>query len=144
MYPLDDVIMDRFNWYIDGFLSQSSTEPAVCNSVRTNCRTISAVAGEFRRYKGHETSQCWWPVCYDSSVWSMFWLCQLMMTSLNGNTFRVTGLLWEEFTGYRWILLTKTSDAELWCFLISTTEQTVEETIETTSCSLWRHCSVPR
>ena len=31
----------------------------------------------------------------------------------NGNNFRVTGLLCEEFTGHR----TKTSDAELWCFL---------------------------
>ena len=29
------------------------------------------------------------------------------MTSSNGNTFRVTGLLWEEFTGHRWIPLTQ-------------------------------------
>ena len=38
-----------------------------------------------------------------------------MMTSLNGNIFRVTGPLWGEFTGQRWITLTKASDAELWC-----------------------------
>ena len=30
--------------------------------------------------------------------------------------FRVTGPLWGESTGHRWIPLTKTSDAELWCF----------------------------
>ena len=30
--------------------------------------------------------------------------------------FRVTGRLWGEFTGDRWIPLTKASDAELWCF----------------------------
>ena len=31
--------------------------------------------------------------------------------------FRVTGPLCGEFTGPRWIPLTKASDAELWCFL---------------------------
>ena len=42
-----------------------------------------------------------------------------MMTSSNGNLFRVTGPLCEEFTGDRWIPRTKASDAELWCFLWS-------------------------
>ena len=41
----------------------------------------------------------------------------LMMTSSNGNIFRVTGHLYGEFTGPRWIPRTKASDAELWCFL---------------------------
>ena len=41
---------------------------------------------------------------------------QSMMTSSNGNTFRVTGPLCGEFTGQRWIPHTKASDAELWCF----------------------------
>ena len=51
------------------------------------------------------------------------------MTSSNGNIFRVTGPLWGEYTGYRWIPLTKASDVELWCFLWSAPEQTVEQTI---------------
>ena len=42
-----------------------------------------------------------------------------MMTSSNGNIFRVTGPLCGEFTGHRCIPLTKASDAELWCFLWS-------------------------
>ena len=42
-----------------------------------------------------------------------------MVTSSNGNIFRVTGLLCGEFTGHRWIPLTKAGDAELWCFLWS-------------------------
>ena len=42
-----------------------------------------------------------------------------MMTSSNGNIFRVTSPLCGEFTGNRWIPLTKASDAELWCFLWS-------------------------
>ena len=38
-----------------------------------------------------------------------------MMTSSNGNIFRVTGTLWGEATGHRWIPLTKASDARPWC-----------------------------
>ena len=45
-----------------------------------------------------------------------------MMTSSNGNIFRVNGTLWEESTDDRWIPLTKANDAA---------EQTVEQTIET-------------
>ena len=40
-----------------------------------------------------------------------------IMTSSNGNIFRVTGPLCGEFTGHRWIPCTNASDAELWCFL---------------------------
>ena len=42
-----------------------------------------------------------------------------IMTSSNGNIFRVTGHLCGEFTGPRWIPHTKASDAELWCLLWS-------------------------
>ena len=45
-----------------------------------------------------------------------------MMTSSNGNIFRVTGPLCGEFTVHRWIPLTKASDAELWCLLWSASE----------------------
>ena len=53
------------------------------------------------------------------------WLCKhlafkmSMITSSNENIFRVTGPLCREFTGHRWFPLTKSSDAELWCFLWS-------------------------
>ena len=53
-----------------------------------------------------------------------------MMTSSNGNIFRVTGPLWGEFTGHRWIPLIKANDAELWCFLWSVPEPTVEQTMK--------------
>ena len=46
----------------------------------------------------------------------------VMMTSSNGNIFRVTGLLCGEFTGPRWIPHTKASDAELWSFVWSASE----------------------
>ena len=45
-----------------------------------------------------------------------------MMTSSNGNIFRVTGPLRGEFTGPQWIPRTKASDAELWCFYWSAPE----------------------
>ena len=52
-----------------------------------------------------------------ADMWKFF-----MMTSSNGNIFRVTGHLCAEFTGPRWIPHTKASDAELWCFLWSSSE----------------------
>ena len=64
--------------------------------------------------------------------YTLFFLVSIcMMTSSNGNISRVTGPLCGEFTGHRWIPLTKASDAELWSFLSSVPEQTVEQTIET-------------
>ena len=45
-----------------------------------------------------------------------------MMTSSNGNIFRITGHSCGESTGPRWIPRTKASDAELWCFLWSAPE----------------------
>ena len=38
-----------------------------------------------------------------------------IMTSLNGHISLITGPLRGEFTGHRWISLTKASDSELWC-----------------------------
>ena len=43
----------------------------------------------------------------------------IMMTSSYGNIFHVTDPLYREFTGNRWIPLTKARDVELWCFLWS-------------------------
>ena len=56
-------------------------------------------------------------------------IIHVMMTSSNGNIFRVTGHLCGEFTGPRWIPRTKVSDPEFWCFLWSASEYTVEYTI---------------
>ena len=55
----------------------------------------------------------------------------IMMTSSNGNIFRVSGLLCGEFTGHRWIPHTKASDAELWCFLWYAPEPTAAQTMGT-------------
>ena len=56
---------------------------------------------------------------------------RFMMTSSNGIIFRIAGPLWGESTGHQLILLTKASDAELWCFLWSAPDQTIEQTTVT-------------
>ena len=56
-------------------------------------------------------------------------LCVMMMSS-NGNIFCVTSPLWGQSTSHRWIPLTKASDAQLWCFLWSVPEQTIDQTIK--------------
>ena len=52
-------------------------------------------------------------------------MCFLIITSSNGDIFRVTAPVWEEFTGHRWISLTNANDAGLW-FISSAPEQTVK------------------
>ena len=59
-------------------------------------------------------------IAWYSEVLALTYHC--MMTSSNGNIFRVTGHLCGEFTGPRWIPRTKASDAELLCFLWSASE----------------------
>ena len=54
-----------------------------------------------------------------------------MMMLLNGNIFCITGPLFGEFTGHRWIPPTMASEAELCCFLWSAPEEAVEYTIGT-------------
>ena len=69
-----------------------------------------------------------------------------MMMSANGNIFRVTGHLWGEFTGHRWI---PTQRPVMRSFDISfdlrlnkrLSKQSWGWWYETSSCSLWRHCS---
>ena len=72
----------------------------------------------------------------------------VMMTSSNGNIFRVTGHLCGEFTGPRWIPHTKASDAELWClyFVLRPNKRLSKQSwgwwFETLSHPLWRHRNV--
>ena len=75
--------------------------------------------------------RCEWDVSNSQAFWQILSFCWaymllavplLMVTSSNGSSLRVTGLLCVEFTGHRWIPHTKTSDAELWCFLWSASE----------------------
>ena len=67
-----------------------------------------------------------------------------VITSSNGNFFRVTGPLWGEFTGHRWIPLTKASNTEFDGFFFylrlskRLSKPSKRRWIETPSRSLWR------
>ena len=69
-----------------------------------------------------------------------------MMTSSNGNIFRVTGSLCGEFTGPGEFPTQRTSNAWLWYFLWSTSKRLSKQPwgwwFETPSWSLWRHGNV--
>ena len=60
-------------------------------------------------------------IYYQDRVAVAFSWC--IMTSSNGNNFRLTGPLWGESTGPRWIPLTKASGEEFWCFLCSASDK---------------------
>ena len=64
----------------------------------------------------------WQDACFSIHWMLSVHICIIMMTSLNGNIFCVTGTLWGEST--------KASDAELWCFLWCAPEPTAEQTLE--------------
>ena len=71
-----------------------------------------------------------------------------MMTSSNGNIFRVTGHLCAEFTGHRWITRTKASDVELWCFFDLRLNERLSRQwwgwcFKTPPRPWWRHCNEP-
>ena len=89
---------------------------------------------------GPATQMDWAPI---TVVWPGF-----MMTSSNGNIFRVTGHLCGEFTGPRWIPHTKASDAELWDVIFDLplnkrlSKQSWGWWLETLSRPLWRHRNV--
>ena len=81
-----------------------------------------------------------WSICLCSTP-----LALTMMTSSNGNIFRVPGHLCGEFTGHRWIPCTMASDAELWffsylCLNKRLSKQWWDWWFETPSRQLWRHC----
>ena len=83
---------------------------------------------------GHQCS-CTWLGAYDT-----------MMTSSNGNIFRITRPFRGEATDHWWILLTKTSDTERLSFLWSALNQRLikqskRRWFKTSSCPLWRQCN---
>ena len=107
----------------------------------------------YLKIKSFHSITCIWEGCLQNgdnivstSIYEYLQYTKIVMTSSNGNIFRVTGPLCGEFTGHRWIPLTKTSDAKLWCFLWSAPEQRLSKQsrrrwFETPSHSLWRNCN---
>ena len=88
----------------------------------------------------------WGPFDLSFSVLSVDKMIQnSMMTSSNGNIYRVTGPLCGEFTGHRWIPLTKASDNMYVFFDLCPNKRLSKQPrcqwVETPLRSLWRHCN---
>ena len=97
----------------------------------------------YHRYKAYTCvdMNLWWTELFESKRHFYH-----MMTPLNGNFFRVTHLLFGEFTGHQWIPLIKACDAELWCFFDlrlnkHLSKQLIRWWFETLLRLLWRHCN---
>ena len=87
----------------------------------TDQRLNKRLSKKSRRRWFEMLSRSLWRYCnYESPIAT--WSRHDMMTSSNGNIFRVTGHLFGEFTGPRWIPRTKAGDEELWCFVWFTFE----------------------
>ena len=79
------------------------------------------------------------PLIHDVAKTQIFHI----MTSSNGNISRVTGALWGESTGHRWIPLTEASNAEIWCFLyVRLNKQSGCRWFETPWRSMWSYYDV--
>ena len=87
----------------------------------------------------------WYVFCWETFMAGGRWY-HTMVTSSNGNIFRVTGHLSGEFTGHRLIPRTKASDAEFGDFFDLRMNKRLSKQwwgwwFETPSCPLWRHCN---
>ena len=85
-----------------------------CHDLASRALNVSGTFGQSAR---SIESRCVVITIRRSHNYTIYTIENSMMTSSNGNIFRVTGHLCGEFTGLRWIPRTKASDAELWCFL---------------------------
>ena len=116
----------------------------------SSCLTNGRVAGDLWSHAANVTTAMisWrWPVGHVGHCCG--YISGTMMTSSNGNIYCVTGLLWGESTGERWIPLKKTSDAEFWCFHWSAPEKWLgkhsrRRWFRTPSRSLWRRYNVAK
>ena len=120
-------------------------------------------AGDLRRHRAHYdvTVMMTYCICRERSVAIMaffmviitlaysselmlekiLWPCktEIMVTSSNGNICRITGHLWGEFTGNRWIPLTKACDEAFDLRLDQHLSR--RRWFEMPSRALWRHCN---
>ena len=78
--------------------------------------SLAFVWGEFSGGRWITRGKCFHLMT--SSCLGGFIVVNGIMTSSNGNILRGTGSLRGEFTGYRWIPITKASDAELWFLFV--------------------------
>ena len=107
-------------WFIPCWHITNHTIPGTALCCRSIMQSVGGLWCIYLKYISQVKPRIW---CIDYWLLSG-WMSRetiknvFMMTSSNGNIFRVTGHWCGEFT----ILRTKASDAELWCFLWSASE----------------------
>ena len=100
--------------------------------------------------RGSFTNRYTWDLDMDKRQQPLFYVgCKyiFMMTSSNGNIFRVAGPLCGEFTGHRWIPSQRPVTRSFNVFFDlrlkkRLSKQSRRRWFETPSSSLWRHCNV--
>ena len=84
------------------------------------------------------SSWCRYQATVDLTI--LFLMTVIMMLSSNGNIFRVTGPLWGESNGDRWIPITRSMTQSFEVFVdLCLSKQSRRRRFETPS--LWRHCN---
>ena len=151
MFPLDDVIMLfqttslHLNqcWLISNYIPKDTFQLIISNyqkysfkkmhfkmssaKWRPFCFSFHVSINQSRIYpSSYSTSSTLVRYPPDIHLYHPLKIRYIMMTSSNGNIFRVTGPLCGDFTGHRWFPLIKASEVELWCSFWSAREQTVE------------------
>ena len=110
------LIISKVLWH---YSPEDNSQKMLRISIHEMCLEITSLglqlhspgANELNKTEKHELTQGANPcrLCHSRLAFSCSW-----WRHPNGNIFRVTGPLCGEFTGDRWILRTKASDAELW------------------------------
>ena len=113
--------------------------------ILSQCTAVGQISRNIIYHLWYDSANAW--THYGLGTWMNWIIVGSMMTSSNGNIFRVTGHLCGKFTGPRWISRTKASDAELWCSFdmrpnIRLSKQSWGWWFETPPQSLWRHRNV--
>ena len=105
----------QLSWFVQQLVQDNNKESTQSSVLAVLCQGNPLVTVGFPSQMANDAERV-------SMSWCHHALPINMMTSSNGNIFRVTGHLCGEFTGHRWIPHTKASDAEIWCFLWSVPE----------------------
>ena len=121
--------------------------PIVVNSWRWCCLRIAILSVKTLFATNENMYTCTWVMYYIFTSGQLGIDSWLMMTSSNGNIFRVTGHLCGEISGHRWIPHTKASDGSLVVFFDLRLNKRLNKQswgwcFETLSRPLWRHSNV--
>ena len=113
------------SWRLKSRASRLFTQPFIQEQIKENIFAL------FLNVPVDNINICEWLWFREYHRCYINWCHVIIMTSSNGNIFRVDGPLWEESTGDRWVPLTK-GQCRRALFALMCIEQTVEQTTQMT------------